>query len=194
MFIFGMIYLFLKYVVITVVLALIALMLLRLVVNYADLNPFGWFPMRVKRLSDPFVSPVRQGLARVGLEPKFAPLVVVLIAIVVGYFTLEFTSSVLSTIVGVIISVQRRAPIMLIGSLLVGCLSIYILLIFMRIVFSWGLSSINPFLLFLIRVTEPVLAPFRRLIPPVGMFDISPIIVLFLLQLIQTMVARVMLE
>jgi YggT family protein len=34
-------------------------------------------------------------------------------------------------------------------------------------------------------LTEPILAPFRRLIPPLGMFDISPIIVILLLQLLQ---------
>ncbi|MBD0370248.1 MAG: YggT family protein, partial [Pyrinomonadaceae bacterium] len=52
-----------------------------------------------------------------------------------------------------------------------------------------GLSSVNRLMLFLVRVTEPVLAPFRRLIPPVGMFDISPIIVLILLRLLQEFVA-----
>ena len=46
-------------------------------------------------------------------------------------------------------------------------------------------SPQNPWLRFLVRVTEPVLGPFRRLIPPLGMFDISPIVVLLLIQLFQ---------
>jgi YggT family protein len=47
---------------------------------------------------------------------------------------------------------------------------------------------------FLLRVTDPVLLPFRRIIPPVGMFDISPIIVLFLLQLFQRAVEGTLLR
>jgi YggT family protein len=36
----------------------------------------------------------------------------------------------------------------------------------------------------LVDITEPILGPIRRNIPPLGMFDISPIIALLLLQLI----------
>lgn len=38
---------------------------------------------------------------------------------------------------------------------------------------------------FLDRVTDPVLAPFRRIIPSLGGVDISPIVVLLLLQGVQ---------
>ena len=73
-------------------------------------------------------------------------------------------------------------PILLIGF---GLLAIFSLMIFMRIIMAWGVSSINPLLRFLVRTTEPVMGPFRRLIPPLGMFDISPIVVLLLIQLFQ---------
>lgn len=33
-------------------------------------------------------------------------------------------------------------------------------------------------------ITEPVLGPARRIIPPIGMFDFSPIVVIFALQII----------
>ena len=35
---------------------------------------------------------------------------------------------------------------------------------------------------FLSNICEPYLAPFRRIIPPIGMFDFSPIVAIFLLQ------------
>jgi YggT family protein len=63
------------------------------------------------------------------------------------------------------------------------------LLIFARIVFSWVANPHSRVLHFLIRVTEPVLGPFRRVIPPVGMMDISPMIVMFLLDLLRRAVA-----
>jgi YggT family protein len=47
---------------------------------------------------------------------------------------------------------------------------------------------------FLIKITEPILAPFRRMIPPVLMFDISPIIVLLIIWFLQKAVAAVLLS
>ncbi|MBY0451110.1 MAG: YggT family protein [Cyanobacteria bacterium] len=38
-------------------------------------------------------------------------------------------------------------------------------------------------------ITEPVLAPFRRLIPPLGMIDISPIILFFALSLLEGLIS-----
>jgi len=38
---------------------------------------------------------------------------------------------------------------------------------------------------FLDRITAPILEPFRRIIPPLGGIDISPIIVLLLLQFVR---------
>jgi YggT family protein len=188
-YVFSLIQLVVWYVVAGTIIAVIALMLVRLAVNYADMNPFSRTFLTVRSMSDPLINPVRRSLARAGVDPKYSPLVVILISLVVGYFTVRLFTAVLGTIVGIIGSAQRGAFIPVVGYTLYGILAVYTLLIFMRIVFSWGLSSINPVMRFLIRVTEPVLAPFRRLIPPLGMFDISPIVVLFLLQLLQGFVA-----
>jgi YggT family protein len=183
--IFETIYLFIWYGVVAVIITVIVLMLLRLALNYMDVNPFSQPALLVRRFSDPLVDPVRRGLARVGLDPKIAPIGTILITILLGYFALELVRTFLSTIVGVIVSLDKRAIVSLIGYLLYGLLSLYSLLIFMRIVFSWGASSVNRVLRFLIVVTEPVLAPFRRIIPPLGMMDISPIVVLLLIRLFQ---------
>jgi YggT family protein len=190
----GLIYVIIWYAVVFVIVGLIVLMVLRLIVNGADLNPFGWFALGVRRWTDPLINPVRRGLGRSGLDPKFAPLVAILIGILFGYFALELVENVLIMVGGVISSVQAGAPLRLLGFLLYGVLAIYMLLIFMRIVFSWGMSQVNPLMRFLLRVTDPVLLPFRRLIPPIGMFDISPIVVLLLLQLIQTAVKGTLLR
>ncbi|MDT4897247.1 MAG: YggT family protein [Acidobacteriota bacterium] len=183
------IYLFIWYGVVAVIITVIVLMLLRLALNYADVNPFSRPALLVRRFSDPLVDPVRRGLARAGLDPKIAPIGTILIAILLGYFALQLVGTFLGTIAGVIDSLGRGAIVSLIGHLLYGLLALLSLLIFMRIVFAWGASSVNRVLRFLIRVTEPVLAPFRRIIPPLGMFDISPIVVLLLIRLFQEAVA-----
>lgn len=183
--IFDQIYEFFWYAVAATILLLVALILIRTLVNYADLNPFGWTARTVRSLTDPFVNPVRRGLVRSGLDPKLAPLLTILIAVLLGWFAVQLVGAVLFTVNGIIGSLNRGSIISLVGFTLYGLLAVFALMIFMRIVFSWGVSSVNRVLRFLIRVTEPVLGPFRRLIPPLGMFDISPIVVLLLINLFQ---------
>ena len=45
---------------------------------------------------------------------------------------------------------------------------------------------------FLRQITEPLIAPVRQIVPTMGMFDISPIIVLVLLQVVQRMLWNVL--
>ncbi len=59
------------------------------------------------------------------------------------------------------------------------------LAILARVLLSWvSVSPYHPAVELLYQITEPILAPLRRVIPPVGMMDISPIIAMFLLRII----------
>ena len=65
-------------------------------------------------------------------------------------------------------------------------LTLYMWVIIARALISWvNPDPWNPIVQFLERATEPVLAPIRRRLPSFGGLDISPIIVFFLLWLIQ---------
>ncbi|MEZ4869248.1 MAG: YggT family protein [Caldilineaceae bacterium] len=70
--------------------------------------------------------------------------------------------------------------------LLSTLVSLYTFVIFIRLLLSWipGLDPYNPLVQFLYQITEPVLEPARRLIPPIGMVDISPIVVFIALSFI----------
>ncbi len=49
-----------------------------------------------------------------------------------------------------------------------------IILMFMRFILSWlRLGDSNPIMLFLVRCTEPFIAPIRRRIPPLWIIDVS---------------------
>lgn len=62
-------------------------------------------------------------------------------------------------------------------------LTLYFYAILIRALLSWvNPDPYNPVVQFLVRITEPVMAPFRRLIPPISGFDLSPIIVLLLVE------------
>lgn len=59
------------------------------------------------------------------------------------------------------------------------------LLIIVRALLSWvpSLDYGHPVIRAIVRVTDPVLLPIRRLIPPLGGIDVTPIVALLLIQL-----------
>ncbi|HEX75808.1 MAG TPA: YggT family protein [Dehalococcoidia bacterium] len=61
--------------------------------------------------------------------------------------------------------------------------------IVLRAILSWfPIKPYNPVIIVLNQITEPTLAPIRRLIPRAGMLDLSPLIAILALQLIYTFV------
>lgn len=188
-------FLFFSWAVQLIIVAVILLMILRLIGDAADFNPFGWTSRTLRRLTDPFVIPVRGALRQVGIDPKFAPLVVILVSILLGYFLLQLVATIAMTVTGVITSLQTGAIISVLGFILYGLISIYILLVFMRIIFSWGMVSYsNRIMRFLVDTTEPLLGPLRRIIPPLGPMDISPIVAFLILWLFQAAIAGTLLR
>ncbi len=72
-----------------------------------------------------------------------------------------------------------------IGIIKVLC-NVLTILILLRVVVSWYLPRpTNVLVAILYRVTEPILAPLRRIIPRVGMFDFTPLVAIILIQLIR---------
>ncbi len=61
-------------------------------------------------------------------------------------------------------------------------------LLLLYCVFSWFLSPDNPIQQWLGSILDPILDPIRSLIPGFGMIDISPIILMLILQFIQRII------
>lgn len=195
MIILSRIYWFLNWAVIATIVAVIVLVLFRLIANQADLNPFGWSSLTIRRLTDPFIGPIRRALKGFGVDPKYAPLVTILLIILLGWFALQLVSSVVNTLAGILFSLDGRTMVPIFGYVLYGMVSLYILLIFIRIVFSWGMAShSNRVMRFLVNATEPMLGPLRRIVPLVGTFDISPIVAFIILWLLQAAIAGTLLR
>ena len=58
-----------------------------------------------------------------------------------------------------------------------------------RVFVSWlNVNPYNPMVSFLYAVTEPILAPLRRVIPAIGMIDITPIVALLLMQFAERLI------
>lgn len=69
-------------------------------------------------------------------------------------------------------------------------LSIYGLILFVRIILSWTTQfwsppqALTPLIRVIYELTEPVMAFFRRFIPPIGGLDLSPIVIFIILRLV----------
>ena len=71
---------------------------------------------------------------------------------------------------------------------LVTLINLYQLVLIVRALISWvGADARNPLVLFLHRITEPVLKPLRKLVPPqkLGGIDISPVIAILILEFLK---------
>ncbi|MGZ8846577.1 MAG: YggT family protein [Pyrinomonadaceae bacterium] len=191
-------FLFVTWGVTAIIVAAIVLIVLRSVVNYLDVNPFSWLVVTLRRSTEPVLAPVRAVLRGFRLDPKVAPFIAVILIIVAGYLVVLVVGSILNTIAGIIYATSSRqlgAPVAIIGYLLFGFLGLYTLAIFIRIIFSWvGMRYANPLMRFVFGITEPLLGPLRRTVPPVGMFDISPIVAFIILWICKAAVAGTLLR
>jgi YggT family protein len=76
-----------------------------------------------------------------------------------------------------------------VASFLVGVIQLAVqlisLIIILHVLMSWfQLEPWHPVRRFLDQLAEPILRPFRNAIPPVGMFDLSPMVALIVIQIV----------
>jgi YggT family protein len=77
--------------------------------------------------------------------------------------------------------------------LLVNLISLYTLVLFVRVVLSWfpsnggALSVVRDWTG---RVTEPLLGPIRRALPSMGGLDLSPVVLILVLQVVRILILR----
>lgn len=169
----------------------IALLFLRMFFSYSDPNPFGAvgrFAFKVRKITERFVYPAARLLAQFRINIKYAPLVTIFLTVVIAYFSLGIIHNTFFIIDVLTVSITDGNIKALVGVLLYAAISIFVLFVFIRFLSSWFVFTRNTFLGLVQRVTDPVLIPLRRLIPPVGMFDISAMILLFLLGFLQTII------
>jgi|YNPNPStandDraft_1061719.scaffolds.fasta_scaffold139016_2 YggT family protein len=68
------------------------------------------------------------------------------------------------------------------------------LAILARVILSWlRVDPYSPAVQLIYQITEPILGPFRRVVPPIGMIDISPIVALIVLEIAQRIIITMLL-
>lgn len=69
---------------------------------------------------------------------------------------------------------------------------LYSFCIFLRVVFSWINPSPNSLTYFISDITDPYLNLFKKIIPPLGMIDISPIVALYALNILESILVALL--
>ena len=127
----------------------------------------------ILKLTSPVVIPLRR------FVPSFGRLdtATVLVAFLVQYLAILLILLIME--ISASFSVIATTAVVKLVSLSVN---LFMFAIFIRIILSWiSPGQYNPATAIIATLTEPVLQPFRRVIPPVGGFDLSPIFVIILL-------------
>jgi YggT family protein len=70
---------------------------------------------------------------------------------------------------------------------------VLILLIVLQWILSYFVDYYNPVRHFVERIVDPMLAPIRRSVPLIGMFDISPLILLMMIYALQYAIVSLLL-
>ena len=68
--------------------------------------------------------------------------------------------------------------------------SVFNVILVIRVLMSYFVSPHNQFYVLMVSLTEPILAPVRRLLPQGGMVDWAPLVTFFLLQGLRYLVDR----
>ena len=175
-------------------LVFVLILIIRLIFNYADPNPFGAvgrFGYKIRKLTEKWIYPSARFLATFRIDTRLAPILTILIGLVLTYFAMQIVGNTFFVIDGLTAGVAMGNPKVFIGFVLYGLLSILVLFIFIRFISSWFVFTRKTFLGFVMRVTDPIMIPVQKLIPPIGMFDISAMIVLLVIGFLQSIVLNV---
>ncbi len=172
----------------------LGVLILRMIFNYADPNPFGKvgrFGFKVRKATERWVYPAARFFAMYRIDTRLAPLLTILIGLVLTFFLMQIVFNTFQIIDGLSVAIAEGNPKKFVGFVLYGLLSILVLFIFIRFISFWFVFTRKTFLAFVMKVTNPILLPVQKLIPPIGMFDISAMIVLLLIGFLQSLVLKI---
>lgn len=152
------------------------------------INPFNPVARFMRSTVDPLMAPIERRIVRAGGLPTSAPWWTLVFVVV---FTLVVVS-LLGFLRGQFLMAASMAQGGMYGILILlvrWTFAILRLALIVRIISSWfGMSPYSPWIRWSYRLTEPILAPLRQIIPSIGMIDITPIVAWFLIGLVQWLV------
>lgn len=165
--------------------AAFGLLLLRVLLTWIGVNPFGRVMYNLTKITEPFVRPLRYQTGGRFLRYDLMPLVLGVLILFIGLFV----ASMIWQLTDIFDKIVRNALLgtltlrFLLGRLITLAGLLYVLAIFLRFILPYfGVGYSNRALRFIHAITEPLLRPLRRIFI-MGMFDFSPFIAMIIVQL-----------
>jgi YggT family protein len=161
-------------------------------VRTRKISPFNAVARFCRATVDPFIAPIERKVVRAGGTPASAPLWALVAVVVGGILLLSFLDFITIQVARSIIASQNGAAG--IFHLLVSwTFTILKIALIVRVISSWlPISPFSRWVRWSYQLSEPILAPLRRIVPNLGGLDITPILAYFLLSLTESLLHRLM--
>jgi YggT family protein len=156
------------------------------------LQPFGAWPRFVRGASDPLLRPIERRLIGAGGNPQSAPWWLFGIVLLGGLATLAITRWVVGTIVN-LSYLGQAGPMGIIRLLVNWTFQLLMVALFVRVIASWlGGLRYARWLRPVYVLTDWLVIPIQRRMPPVGMLDLSPLVAYLILMVLRWAVFQVL--
>jgi YggT family protein len=161
-------------------------------VRTRKISPFNTIARFCRSTVDPFISPIERRVVRAGGAPASAPLWALAAVVIGGILLLTLLDLIKLEIIRSIVASQEGSAG--IFHLLVSwTFTILKLALVVRVISSWlPVSPYSPWIRWSYLLSEPILAPLRRIVPGFGGIDFTPILAYFLLNIIESLLFRLM--
>jgi YggT family protein len=161
-------------------------------VRTRKISPFNAVARFCRSTVDPIIAPIERRVVRAGGTPASAALWALVAVVVGGILLLTLLDIIRLEVVRSIIASQEGSAG--IFHLLVSwTFTILKAAIVVRVISSWlPISPFSPWVRWSYQLSEPVLQPLRRIVPVLGGLDITPIVAYILLNIIESLVFRLM--
>lgn len=80
---------------------------------------------------------------------------------------------------------------LLVASILHTVFRVYTFIVIIKVLLSYFLSPYHPVREAIDKLVDPLLEPIRRNLPPVGMFDFSPLVLIILIQVVDSLLRQI---
>lgn len=170
-----------RYAVFTVFVVAAAAAVASWLVRTQRVSPFTPLGRGLKRFSDPLLKPVEVRLFRAGGNPVHAGSWLVIGVAVLGVVAITALTW-LVDVTAHLRFVSRGGPRALLRSLVVIVYDVLFFALLARVILSWfGIGRYNRWVRPAYWLTDWLVEPIRRVLPPFGMFDFSPLVALLVL-------------
>jgi YggT family protein len=140
------------------------------------INPFGAWPRLVRKISDPLLLRLERRIIAAGGSPQNAPLWLVGLVIAAGLVLLSLTAWLIGIAAGLTVAAQGGARLW-IRVLVNAVFTILMAALLIRVIATWfGIGPYRRWMRPIVALTSWLIEPIRRILPPVGMFDFSPMV------------------